>query len=140
MFTAKRIKKRNCCGRRRKNCFCLNMDFFRDFCITKNSSLLLIPKLNELQKQPSEVFCKKRCSYTAPATLLKKRLWHRCFPVNFAKFLRTPFWQNFSGRLLLELAVKENCVEKTCGSHSFFLFCLVVESLSFFSRLSEAIK
>ena len=25
------------------------------------------------------------------ATLLKKRLWHRCFPVNFAKFLRTPF-------------------------------------------------
>ena len=23
--------------------------------------------------------------------LLKKRLWHRCFPLNFAKFLRTPF-------------------------------------------------
>ena len=22
---------------------------------------------------------------------IKKRLWHRCFPVNFAKFLRTPF-------------------------------------------------
>ena len=27
-----------------------------------------------------------------PATLLKKRLWHRCFTVNFAKFLRTPFF------------------------------------------------
>ena len=26
-----------------------------------------------------------------PATLLKKRLWHRCFPVNFVKFLRTSF-------------------------------------------------
>ena len=26
-----------------------------------------------------------------PATLLKKRLWHRCFPVNFAKFLGTLF-------------------------------------------------
>ena len=24
-----------------------------------------------------------------PATLLKTRLWHRCFPVNFAKFLKT---------------------------------------------------
>ena len=35
-----------------------------------------------------------------PATLLKKRLWHRCFPVNFAKFLRAPFSQNTSGRLL----------------------------------------
>ena len=36
-----------------------------------------------------------------PATLLKKRLWHRCFSVNFAKFLRTPFLENTSGRLLL---------------------------------------
>ena len=25
------------------------------------------------------------------ATLLKKRLWDRCFPVNFAKFLTAPF-------------------------------------------------
>ena len=35
-----------------------------------------------------------------PATLLKKGLWHRCFPVNFAKFLRSSFVQNTSGRLL----------------------------------------
>ena len=38
------------------------------------------------------------------ATLLKKRLWHRCLPVNFAKFLRTPFLQDTSGRLLLYLS------------------------------------
>ena len=25
------------------------------------------------------------------ATLLKKRFWHRCFPMNFAEFLRRPF-------------------------------------------------
>ena len=31
------------------------------------------------------------------ATLLKKRLWHRCFSVKFVKFLRTPFLQNTSG-------------------------------------------
>ena len=37
-----------------------------------------------------------------PGTLLKKRLWHNCFPVNFLKFLRTPFFQNTSGRLLLQ--------------------------------------
>ena len=35
-----------------------------------------------------------------PATLLKKRLWHWRFPVNFEKFLRTSFLQNISGRLL----------------------------------------
>ena len=38
-----------------------------------------------------------------PATLLKKSLWHRCFPLNFVKFLRTPFLQNTSGRVLLQL-------------------------------------
>ena len=28
-----------------------------------------------------------------PATLSKTRLWHRCFPVNLVKFLRTPFYR-----------------------------------------------
>ena len=32
-----------------------------------------------------------------PETLLKQRLEHRCFPVNFAKVLRTPFSQNMPG-------------------------------------------
>ena len=35
------------------------------------------------------------------ATLSKKGLWHRCFPVNFTKFLRTHFLQDTSERLLL---------------------------------------
>ena len=35
-------------------------------------------------------------------TLFKKRLWHSCFPVNFAKFLRTPFlMENLRWLLLL---------------------------------------
>ena len=76
-----------------------------------------------LQKQPPEVFYEKvvprnftkftekhRChslffnkvADLRPATLLKKRLWHRCFPEKFAKFLRTPFIRNTTGRLLLE--------------------------------------
>ena len=36
-----------------------------------------------------------------PATLLKKRLWHRCFPVSFTKFLRTPFISEHPQWLLL---------------------------------------
>ena len=45
------------------------------------------------------------------ATLVKKRPWHRCFPVNFMKFLGIPFLQNTSGRLLptLELVVHRCC-------------------------------
>ena len=50
-----------------------------------------------------EVLCKKDVlrNFARPATLLKKRLWNRGFPVNFMKFLRTPFLQNASGRLPL---------------------------------------
>ena len=36
-----------------------------------------------------------------PATLLKKEFWRRCFPVNFAKFLRTPFFTEYLWWLLL---------------------------------------
>ena len=41
-----------------------------------------------------------------PATLLKKSSQHRCFPVNFAEFLRTPFLQNTSGRLLFAIVTR----------------------------------
>ena len=37
-----------------------------------------------------------------PANLLKKRLWHKCFPVNFEKFLRTPFFIEHLRWLLLK--------------------------------------
>ena len=36
-----------------------------------------------------------------PVTLLEKRLWRKCFPLNFVKFLRTPLLRNTSGQLLL---------------------------------------
>ena len=41
------------------------------------------------------------------ATLLKKKLWHRRFPVNFVKFVRTHFLQNTSGKLLLTTQLGE---------------------------------
>ena len=58
-----------------------------------------------------EVFCKKSVPryfakftgihWLRPATFLKKRLWHRCFSVTFAKFLRTPFLTEHFRCLLL---------------------------------------
>ena len=35
--------------------------------------------------------------------IVKKRLWHMCFPMNFWKFLRTPFLTEHLRWLLLEL-------------------------------------
>ena len=48
---------------------------------------------------------KHLCQSLRPATLLKKRLWHKCFPVNFATFLRTYFLTEHLRWLLLSFSV-----------------------------------
>ena len=59
-------------------------------------------QLNE--KQPPEVFFKKRCfskifkihrkaPVSESASLLKKRVWRWCFPVNFFKISKNTFFQ-----------------------------------------------
>ena len=52
-----------------------------------------------------------------PATLFKKRLWHRCFPVDFVKFLRTPFFIEHLWWLLLIMRFKLKLI-----SHTFLIF------------------
>ena len=55
------------------------------------------------------MFCKKRCSCRLrPGTSFKKTLWHRCFPLNFAKFLRTSFLIKHLRWLLLISKPKNN--------------------------------
>ena len=44
----------------------------------------------------------KILEHLAPATLLKKSLLHRCFPVNFEKFLGKPFFTEQLRRLFLD--------------------------------------
>ena len=71
-----------------------------------------------------EVFCKKcilrnfvkftrkhlchSLFFNKSLTLLKKRLWHKCFPVNFTKFLRTPFLTEDLRWQLLDRVVSED--------------------------------
>ena len=50
-----------------------------------------------------------------PTTLLKKSLWHRCFPMNFAQVLRTPFLIEHLWWLLLNQShwfAKQELVER----------------------------
>ena len=57
-----------------------------------------------------------------PATLLKKRLWRRCFPVNFENILRTPFLQNNSHRLrLVEIILNQRYRTWGCSVTKFGL-------------------
>ena len=50
---------------------------------------------------------KKWWFYSNPTSYLKKRIWHKCFPVNFTKFLRTSFFtENLRYLLLIILQSK----------------------------------
>ena len=55
-----------------------------------------------LKKLCSQKFRKNQRKTPVPVTLFFLSLWHRRFPVNFAKFLRIPLLQNTPGRLLLK--------------------------------------
>ena len=51
----------------------------------------------EILQNSQENTCTRVSVAQAYNFILKKRLWRRCFPVNFGKLLRTPFLQNTSG-------------------------------------------
>ena len=50
----------------------------------------------EILQNPQKITCGRvsfnKVANLKPATLLQKRLWHRPFPVNFVKYLRTPYF------------------------------------------------
>ena len=66
----------------------------------------------------------QRCSVkkALPATLLKRRLWHRCFPMNFAKFLRTSFFTEHLWWLLLSYSYNEKLKERKTFAQPYQIF------------------
>ena len=49
-----------------------------------------------LESLLNKVACTQGCNF------IEKRLQHRCFPMKFMKFFRTPILKNFSERLFLD--------------------------------------
>ena len=69
------------------------------------------------------------------ATLLKKKLWHRCFPLNFATLLRTPFLENNFGRLpLMRMPSLKVHLALQTWYHSHAWYQLISPSLSIILR------
>ena len=85
-----------------------------------------IVTVGDLKKQPPEVHCRKRCSQNfhkfhrktpelesffnklaelRASNFIRNKFQCSCFPVEFAKLLRTPIFKNICGRLLLYLHV-----------------------------------
>ena len=85
----------------------------------------------EISQNSQENTCVRVCFLiklqARPATLFKKRLWHRCFPVNFVKFLRTTFIIEHLWWLLLLLYV-------------FCLHFLRIHEVYFFRKGFESVR
>ena len=97
---------------------------------------------SKIQEQTPEVFCKKkvflnkfhkihRKTPVSESFLLKKRLWDRCFPVNFVKFLRTPFLQDTSRQRLLK--------DNSASVHHYNIHILVIEMYKVINGMSPEI-
>ena len=54
------------------------------------------------RRRRPEVFCTKRVLKHLAKNFIKRKFWHRCFPVDFAKFLKTAFSTEHLQRLLLK--------------------------------------
>ena len=74
------------------------------------------------------------CSVKRPATLLKKRLWHRCFPVNVVRFLRAPIFTEHLWWLLLQWLslIRKNRKNALINTHAPFY----IEKFAFISSLN----
>ena len=86
--------------------FCLKNTFLIAETVVRRCSIRKAPL--EISQNLQENTCvresfliKLQASGVRPATLIRKTLWYRCFPVNFAKFLRTPFFKEHLWWLLL---------------------------------------
>ena len=55
-------------------------------CSKKKGVLKIVTKFTEKHLSQSLLF--NKVARLRPATLLKKRLWHKCLPMNFANLLR----------------------------------------------------
>ena len=80
----------------------LTLEFLVDLCCTK--LFTIFPEVVQrcsVKKVFLEVSQNSQENTCARDSLLTKRPWHRCFTVNFAKFLKTPFLTEHLRLLLL---------------------------------------
>ena len=78
-----------------------------------------------------EFFYEKSC--LRPANLLKKRLWHKCFPVSFAKFLKTSFFTKYLQWLPLVFAPVDNIHSVASRQHTIHPSTAFIDSVIMFN-------
>ena len=72
--------------------------------VTLCSELILIVspiRSSHPRRSVRKIYLRNFAKFTGKHLCLKRKFWHRCFPVNFAKFLKISFLWNTSWRLLV---------------------------------------
>ena len=72
-----------------------------------------------------------------PATLLKMRLWRRCFPVKFLKFLRAPFYIEYLRWLLLRVVLSFFYLDKQILCLFIYAKYLIQATFLVFNKVPE---
>ena len=89
-------------------------------------------------KHPCQSLFFNKVTGLRPATLWRKRLWHRCFPMNFAKFLRTPFFKEHLWRLLLLFTTRWCYTKFNIYYFVLYLFLVINDSIFEIMMLIES--
>ena len=110
-------------------CQCLQFDCIDLLWIVFNEKKQPPELLYKISQNPQENTCARVWDLQH---LFKKRLWLRCFHVNFVKFFTTPFMQNISGRMLLNEVSLHYCLNKFQLQWRFCPMSLVFLTKSFF--------
>ena len=75
---------------------------------------------NSQEKIECQSLFSNKVANLRPATLSKKKLWRRFFPVNFAKFLRATYFKDSSGSCL--------CIERFYQTYLSNVVCFIYNS------------
>ena len=79
--------------------------------------------------------CFNKVAGLQPTILPKASLWHRCFPVNFAKVLRTPFPRNTCRWLVLKSRSETLKISKIIGRKCAIRKLKILKNLEFHTDL-----
>ena len=117
-------------------------------------SIILNKGLQKLQKQPTRVVLRKKCSEncikftgehpcrSAISIKLLCNFRHGCSPVNLLHIFRTSFPKNTSGRLLLKLLIRQKCIHRyhrKCCPGVFIVNYQQISDIVFIDRLNTVL-
>ena len=103
--------------------------FLAEAVVQRCSAIDALLKISQNSQENKKTLCQSLFFQASGLQLLKKRPWYRCFPVNFARCLRTPFLQNTGDGYFFSEVLLEEFIKKFCA------FISLLSVLNFFCKV-----